>query len=272
MASAGTSRFAGRFGHCKVTPVVWDTPARPAVNVPMRLLDLTLPDAAANLALDEALLLAAEEGAGGEALRLWENPSHAVVLGAGGSVAHDVNVPACGADGVPILRRASGGGTVLIGPGCLCFSLVLGYDRAPRLDEIPAANRYVLHRVANALRPVVPAATAEGTSDLAVGGVKFSGNAQQRKRRFFLHHGTLLYGFDLGLIARYLNPPERQPVYRRDRPHMEFVMNLPCDAATPKRLLAVEWEPAGDYAPVPLDRVPELVAEKYGRDEWNRRR
>ena len=43
----------------------------------MRLLDLTLPDPAENLALDEALLLAAE-GGGPEVLRLWEQPTPAV--------------------------------------------------------------------------------------------------------------------------------------------------------------------------------------------------
>ena len=65
------------------------------------------------------------ERRGREVLRFWELPTLAVVLGSGGSVAIDVNVAACDADGVPILRRASGGGTVLLGPGCLCFSLVL---------------------------------------------------------------------------------------------------------------------------------------------------
>lgn len=238
----------------------------------MHLLDLSLPDAAANLALDEALLLAAEEGTGGEVLRLWENHGLAVVLGAGGLVAIDVNLPACEADGVPVLRRASGGGTVLLGPGCLCFSLVLAQDREPGLAEIPASNRHVLGRVLRALHPVAPGAAIEGTSDLAVNGVKFSGNAQQRKRRFFLHHGTLLRGFDLDLIPRYLNPPERQPDYRANRPHREFVMNLPATADELRRLLIAEWRPEGDYAPVPLDRVRELVAEKYSRDEWNRRR
>src|SRR5262245_6525617 len=81
-------------------------------------------------ALDEALLLAAEAGEAGEVLRFWEWPSPAVVLGAGGSIPIDVNEPACRADGVPIHRRASGGGTVLLGRGCLLFSLVLRYDRA----------------------------------------------------------------------------------------------------------------------------------------------
>src|SRR5262249_40985310 len=161
----------------------------------MRLLDLTLPTAAENLALDEALLLAAEDDRGGEVLRFWENPALAVVPGAGGSVAHDVNVAACEADGVPILRRASGGGTVLIGHGCLCFSLVLAYESAPGLHDITASNRHVLGLVCNALRPLV-AATMEGTSDLAVNAVKVSGSAPEPERTHFLHHGTLLYGFD----------------------------------------------------------------------------
>jgi lipoate-protein ligase A len=238
----------------------------------MHLLDLSLPTAAENLALDEALLLAAEESTGGEVLRLWVNPTPAVVLGAGGSVAIDVNTPACAADGVPVLRRASGGGTVVLGPGCLCFSVVLDYSSAPGLDQIPASNRYVLGRTLNAVRRVAPSASVAGTSDLAVDGVKFSGNAQQRKRTHFLHHGTLLCGFDLGLVSRYLNPPERQPEYRRSRPHAAFVGNLPVDVETMARLLAEEWQPAGEYGPVPAERVRELVEQKYGRDGWNKRR
>ena len=237
----------------------------------MKLLDYTLPSPAENLALDEALLLAAEGGTGGEVLRLWELPTHAVVVGSGGSVGIDVHLTACAADGVPVLRRASGGGTVLLGPGCLCFSLVLSYDHAPGLNEIPASNRYILARVVRALAPAV-AAVVEGTSDLAAGGVKFSGNAQQRKRRHFLHHGTLLCGFDLALVPRYLNPPERQPAYRRDRPHAEFVANLPVSVEAAKALLVAEWHPDGEYTPLPLEAVRELVAEKYDRDEWNRRR
>lgn len=236
----------------------------------MRLLDLTLPEPAENLALDEALLLAAENG-GAEVLRFWELSSLAVVLGSGGSVAIDVNVAACDADQVPILRRASGGGTVLLGPGCLCFSLVLSYDLAPGLDQIRASNQYILNRLRTALAPIIPA-NPEGTSDLAVNGVKISGNAQQRKRTHFLHHGTLLCGFDLEPIAKYLHAPERQPDYRKNRPHAEFIANLPATAAEVKRLLIAEWEAEGDYAPLPLEKVNELIAEKYSRHEWNRRR
>src|SRR5947209_3435246 len=101
--------------------------------MPLPWIDHTAPALDANLALDEALLLAAEAGAADEVLRFWEWPGAAVVLGAGGSVGVDVNEEACRAAGVPIHRRASGGGTVLLGRGCLLFSLVLSFDRAAEL-------------------------------------------------------------------------------------------------------------------------------------------
>src|SRR5919204_2769429 len=119
----------------------------------MEWLDLTLSTLAENLALDEALLLEAEAGRGGEVLRVWEWPTPAVVLGAGGVVADDVDVAACAADGVPLARRSSGGGTVLLGRGCLLYSLVLRYDRAPDLLAIGPSYRWILGCVADALSP-----------------------------------------------------------------------------------------------------------------------
>src|SRR5919204_636389 len=116
----------------------------------MEWIDRTLPTLAENLALDEALLLEAEAGRGGEVLHFWEWPGYAVVLGAAGVRADDVEEAACGADGVPLARRSSGGGTVLLGPGCLLYSLVLRYDRAPDLLAIGPSYRWILGRVAEA--------------------------------------------------------------------------------------------------------------------------
>jgi lipoate---protein ligase len=240
--------------------------------MPIALLDRTLPTLDENLALDEALLLAAEAGHGGEVVRFWEWPDPAVVLGAGGSMAIDVNEAACRADGVPIHRRASGGGTVLLGRGCLLFSFVLAYDRAAELRDVNASYRWILGRVRDALWPVAPVELA-GISDLAVGGLKVSGNAQQRKARHVLHHGSLLYAFELSHVARYLNPPEREPAYRAGREHGAFVTNLPAGADRLKQFLAeaVGAEPGAVGEPV-LARVPGLIAERYGRAEWVRRR
>src|SRR5262245_6905461 len=177
-------------------------------------LSVRLPTPAANLALDEALLLEAEDGPGGEVLRVWEWAAPTVVLGAGCRLAEDVDEAACRADDVPILRRASGGGTVLLGRGCLLYSLVLSYQRSPELHDLTSSYGYILDRIREALADLLPDLEHAGTSDLSWRGRKFSGNAQQRKRTHLLHHGTLLYDFDLGQVGRYLRMPARQPEYR----------------------------------------------------------
>jgi lipoate-protein ligase A len=237
----------------------------------MRYLDLTLPTPAENLALDEALLLAAEAN-GGEVLRVWEWPRLAVVLGSGGKIADDVDVSACQADGVPVLRRSSGGGTVLLGTGCLLYSLVLDTERAGELGDVRRSYASILTRVTRALLPEAAGAAVCGISDLAIGEQKFSGNAQQRKQRYILHHGTLLYAFDTAVVARYLRPPPRQPEYRAGRSHAEFLMNVPFSGDELKRRLRVEWmanESSGEW---PRDEVTRLVAEKYSQKEWVERR
>jgi lipoate-protein ligase A len=238
----------------------------------MRWLDLTLPDLAANLALDEALLLEAEAGDLGEVLRVWEWASPAVILGAGCRRSEDVNVAACQADGVPILRRASGGGTVLLGRGCLLYSLVLAYDRSPLLREVRSSYRYILGKLAAALGGRPAEVALAGTSDLAVAGRKLSGNAQQRKRRFLLHHGTLLYEFDLARVGRYLHLPRRQPDYRRARDHMDFLLNLPIPADDLKQQLRSAWEADEHLESWPEGLVDRLAAEKYSQLEWINRR
>jgi lipoate-protein ligase A len=238
----------------------------------MRYLDLTLPGPSANLALDEALLLEAEAGRGGEVLRLWEWPAPAVVLGAGGVLGDDVDEAACRADGVPVLRRSSGGGTVLWGPGSLMFSLVLRYDRAPELADLHGSYRFILGRVAEALGGAAAGVGLEGVSDLAVGGRKFSGNAQQRKRAHLLHHGTLLYAFDLGRVGRYLKAPPRQPDYRARRDHAAFLCNLPLTADELRRRLRAAWGAAEEVRDWPQEAVWRLCEERYDRDEWVRRR
>jgi lipoate-protein ligase A len=238
----------------------------------MYYLDETLASVAENLALDEALLVQAEAGAGGEVLRVWEWPSPAVVLGSGCRLAEEVDEQACSADGVPVLRRSSGGGTVLLGPGCLLYTLVLSYERSAERTEVRSSYRHILGRIEEGLGGSAAGVAQEGISDLAVWGRKVSGTAQQRKRSYLLHHGTLLYAFDLGLVKRYLRPPPRQPEYRAGRDHEAFMANLPLPAAVLKQRLRQAWGAEQEGLKWSADLVRQLVAEKYGSEAWTRRR
>jgi lipoate-protein ligase A len=183
-----------------------------------------------------------------------------------------VDEEACQTDNVPILRRASGGGTVLLASGCLCYSLVLAMEGIPALAGVRVSYQIILLRLVQALTGLLPDITIAGISDLASHGKKFAGSAQQRKRSFLLHHGTILYQFELSLLSRYLREPQRQPEYRDRRSHEEFVRNLPCAIEELRTRLRNAWQEEGAMTSWPVDRVRDLLAQKYALAEWTRRR
>ncbi len=234
----------------------------------MKVLDLTLPSPAANLALDEALLDVCEADAAGEVLRFWEPQEYFVVIGYSNRVATEVNAAACQREKVGIYRRCSGGGTVLQGPGCLNYSLILRIDGNDSLQTITGANCHIMARHREAMSALLGRPTSvQGHTDLALGGLKFSGNAQRRKRRALIFHGTFLLNFDLGAIGRFLPLPSRQPEYRQSRPHTLFLTNIPAWAREIKETLRKAWSAAGKLETVP--DYEKLVAEKYSREDWN---
>jgi lipoate-protein ligase A len=197
----------------------------------VRLLTVPPEGAAENLALDELLLDRREE-----VLRFWECARPVVVVGRGGRLPEQARVEACAAAGVEVLRRCSGGGAVVLGPGCLNYSLVLSLESRPGFRDVRRSFCEILSRIGAAL-----GAEVRGASDLAWRERKVSGNAQRRTALAVLHHGTLLYDFDPRLAERYLLEPPRQPGYRRRRPHSDFLGNLPFSAQELQRRVAEVW-------------------------------
>ena len=236
----------------------------------MNYLDLTLPTPEENLALDEALLDWCEQTGSNEVLRFWESTKHFVVVGYGNRLCQEVNLETCHERNIPVLRRCSGGGTVLQGPGCLNYSLLLNMHSHDALQTIPETNRYVMERQRAALIPLLGATLAvQGHTDLTIGPLKFSGNAQRRKRRCLIFHGTLLLHFDLSLIDTLLKMPPLEPDYRKKRPHSEFVTNLNRSSEEIKAALQSHWSASAPLKEIPC--VKRLVMEKYARTDWNYR-
>jgi lipoate-protein ligase A len=239
----------------------------------MRFLDLTLDTPAGNVALDEALLDAAEQLAGpGEVLRLWEPSRPMVVIGRASQAEVEVRCDVCTKQDVPVLRRCSGGAAIVTGPGCLMYAVVLSLEHRPHLRSIDYAHEFILGRLVAALETSAPGVQRCGTSDLAIDGRKFSGNSMRVSRSHLLYHGTLLYQFPLELIADCLKTPPRQPEYREGRDHLEFVTNLKVTPDQLRTALRAGWsavEPLTDWPRAPTER---LVADKYSRSSWNFRR
>jgi lipoate-protein ligase A len=238
-------------------------------------LPLTLETPAANLALDEALVDAAEAGdLAGEILRLWEPAAPFVVLGRS-SPAAEVRLDACRRDGVPVLRRSSGGGTVVAGPGCLMYAVVLDLERRPELRAIDRAHRWVLERLARRLSTLGAGVACAGTSDLVLPAAegaapkKIAGNSLRLRRRRLLYHGAILYDFPLHLIGRWLAAPTRTPDYRQGRAHDEFVANLAASREAIVGAIIDAWEAHDPLDDWPRRRTEELAATRYATIDWS---
>ena len=225
----------------------------------MHLLDLTLPTAAENLALDEALLDEAEAaGEPRETLRLWEPAAPLVVVGRSSKVAVEVRLDACRELNIPVLRRKRRRGHRRRS-GLPDVRRGLSLRLRPELRAVDRAHQFVLGRLAAALQPFAPGLQCRGISDLAIGPRKVSGNSVRCKREHLLYHGTLLYDFQLDLIDRCLRMPPREPDYRAGRPHADFVANLP--PGEPRALARGYWSigsrhPRADARGSPAQRWP----------------
>jgi lipoate-protein ligase A len=109
----------------------------------------------------------------------------------------------------------------------------------------------------------------QGHTDLTLQGLKFSGNSQRRKRRFLLFHGSFLLHLDLALVEQALRSPSKQPSYRRNRSHKDFLTNLPAQVDEVKAAMKRVWGADDGLEWLPEKRIERLVHEKYGTNEWN---
>jgi lipoate-protein ligase A len=235
----------------------------------MKYLDLTFANGAQNLACDEALLEEAEQGEIEGVLRVWMAENYFVVTGYSNRVGREVDLTACNRLQLPIYRRFTGGGTVLQGPRCLNYTLIISKAQHELLGTISGAYEFVLERHQRCLADLLSIKVDIHGSDLAIGERKISGNAQHRKRNFTLVHGTFLLELNLELMEQVLPIPSKAPAYRRDRSHTEFLAVLPLSATSLKDALRNVWQAESELETVPHERIARLVQERYSRKEWN---
>ncbi|MBN1836743.1 MAG: hypothetical protein JW820_12885 [Spirochaetales bacterium] len=183
-------------------------------------------------------LLALFQGGRKPLFRLYEPREVSVVLGAGRRAEEDVLLDRVRSDGVEVLRRRGGGGTVVLSPGQVVLALVTEVDSPFRnLEYFRHINEWV-RRALGVLG--VERVEHRGISDLAIGERKILGTSLYRRRLLLFYQASLLVDVDLGLFDRYLRFPSRVPEYRRGRAHGEFCTTLRREGLleTPERILA----------------------------------
>ncbi len=166
-------------------------------------------DAYFNMAMDEALLYLRALDRSPDTLRLYVFKPTAVTVGYFLSLSESVNLNYLKNEGIPIVRRISGGGSVLHDElGEITYSIVVKETSVPK-DPVESF-RFLAGGVIEAAKLLGAPAEFKPLNDGVIGQKKFSGNAQARKLGAVLQHGTFMYATDLRKLEYALQAPKEK--------------------------------------------------------------
>lgn len=230
----------------------------------------------------------------------WLPAQTTAVVGLSQEVEKELQMAVLAADKVPVLRRASGGGAVILCPGVYCFGILAPPTAIGDDHRIHAAFRCLTAPLIEACQDWGVSARIAGISDLAapvcsvtIGNdnvspplTKIAGCAQLRKRHAILVHGSLLVAADTDCFERYLRFPSAVPDYRAARSHANFCGTLKSLVQTKGREVptcanihtsfgekcaARGWRLSDPPAVLPTE-AKVLLTDKYESEDWNLRR
>ena len=243
------------------------------------------------MALDE---IAAETAAAGgpRTVRVYRWDPSTLSLGYGQDP-ETVDWAHCADEGISVTRRQTGGGGIYHdSSGDVSYSITAPKSELPGdlmdayhllcepiLDAFEAVGvdaDYVSESVPEIWRPACYLRKLHPAHDIVAAGRKISGNAQYRRRDAVVQHGSLTYSANAGAHLDVFSGHDVSPAQFGER--VAGVDEL-VDASRGELVAAVEeslsdWTEAeeGTWTDEELERARTRVDEKYGNDEWVRRR
>lgn len=121
---------------------------------------------------------------------------------------------------LPVIRRFSGGGTVVIDENTIFVTFICNKASHP----FPAYPEPILRWAESRLAPLTPG-LALRENDFVLGEKKCGGNALYIKKDRWLIHTSFLWDYDPQKMALLKYPP-KTPTYRQGRSHEEFICRL----------------------------------------------
>jgi lipoate-protein ligase A len=244
-----------------------------------RLIQDDIHEARHHFAMEEALARLVDEGKTPPTLRL-RRVHPAVFVGVYQDTWSEVDVDYCRANRITIVRRANGGGAVYHEMGSFCFSAFFHRDLFPQSEE--ELYRLFAGPAIRTCADYGVTASFQGRNDLLVEGRKIYGSAQFSWYGAFVQSGTFLVNMDFDAMQRSLTPPALKFAGKPAGSIKERVTSLSREvgrevdtlevmdrfAVNAADVLGVTLTPGG-FTREELDLAAELLAVKYGTDEWN---
>jgi lipoate-protein ligase A len=179
------------------------------MNEEWRLLITENNSAYKNMAMDRAELVSISQGNAPPTVRFFTWQPRAISIGYFQSLKEEVDLDACENLGVDYVRRITGGGAVFHDKE-LTYSIVIPESH----NQIPKNIMKSYGRICGAIIKGLEQLDIESEyvpiNDIISGGKKISGNAQTRKAKTVLQHGTILMDVDVEEMFSLLIVPDEK--------------------------------------------------------------
>jgi lipoate-protein ligase A len=239
----------------------------------------TVESPAMHVALDEALLNAVIQGKRGPTLRFWAWAAPAVIIGRFQSLKNEVDMVAANAMGVTPVRRMSGGGAMYVNPeASITYSL---YMPEVMLQGMTIRDSYAFCDawVVESLRGLGANVRHVPLNDIASPHGKVGGAAQARRPGAVLHHTTIAWIMDADEMLRVLRIGRKRisdkgiaSAVKKVHPLSEQ-LSLSRELVVAALVAAFRQQFTSKEDLLTEDErlaAAELVASRYGTDEWTR--
>ena len=174
-----------------------------------RLLETENYTAAANMATDRAVLVANSEGKVPPTVRFFTWKPPAISIGYFQSLEEEVDLDICKKLGVDYVRRITGGGAVFHDEE-LTYSIVIPESHSQIPKNIIESYGRICGALMKGLKHLGIESKYAPINDIITGGKKISGNAQTRKAKMVLQHGTILMDLDVDKMFSLLKVPNEK--------------------------------------------------------------
>ena len=155
---------------------------------------------------------------------IWIPDKVYIVLGASNHADDALNMENVLKDRIPVLKRPSGGQTVILTPNNIIIAAVFFDKKTSHPKEVfEQINKIIITTIE---KTGIRHLSLMGISDIAISGKKILGSAIYRSKDALLYHAVLNLGEPSVTFERYLKHPSKEPDYRKGRSHSEFVTSL----------------------------------------------
>lgn len=151
---------------------------------------------------------------------LW-NTKDTVMVGRFQNTVEEVNLEYTKAEGIDIIRRNSGGGTIFTDENTWQFSFIT-WKESNNVKDFRVFTKPIIE----ALKELGINAVFSGRNDLLINDKKFSGNAQFSYKNRFLHHGSILFDANLEKLVRSISPSNEKIISKGIKSVRERVINI----------------------------------------------